>query len=478
MGVIVVVGVDEEKRGGCGFGEEDKNADMTGGASLVLDLGLKKGEAVGVTSLPKAPNPVAGLNEEGVLVRLPNAPVPPGLGPKGEADDVIGVLVSAKGEMLGEGEGEGEGEGRTSGLVGVGSSLTLGELGWGWGWGWELKSAKGDLEGSVEENAGVGVELCCCCCCPNTDGAPEENALNPPPLPEPNAPSLPLPPNPVAPPAANALNPPELPVLVLAGTPTAGFNPNPDCPNADCPNPGWPKEDCPKDDCPNGVGCSWSVTVFVFAVEVVGLEPGKLFKAPNPVAGFNSPPPPKVVVVVGAGGGENEPNIPCFCSLVLVAESLSPRLSESPPNEVSSPIEASLEISGGGEVVGEGLAPVLKPKLVCPNTVLGLALGLGKEPNAEEVPLNALLGVDVMALPEPNALGVEEALPKALGAEANALNPDVKGAGWVNEVVLVNAEGCPNVDGCPNPVVPKPLPLPKPNVGAGTGTGAGNGDAD
>lgn len=129
MGVIVVVGVDEEKRGGCGFGEEDKNADMTGGASLVLDLGLKKGEAVGVTSLPKAPNPVAGLNEEGVLVRLPNAPVPPGLGPKGEADDVIGVLVSAKGEMLGEGEGEGEGEGRTSGLVGVGSSLTLGELG-------------------------------------------------------------------------------------------------------------------------------------------------------------------------------------------------------------------------------------------------------------------------------------------------------------------------------------------------------------
>jgi hypothetical protein len=50
------------------------------GVSFVL--GLKNGEEVGVVSLPNAPNPLAGLNVEGVVVMLPNAP-PPNLGPKG-----------------------------------------------------------------------------------------------------------------------------------------------------------------------------------------------------------------------------------------------------------------------------------------------------------------------------------------------------------------------------------------------------------
>lgn len=108
-----------------------------------MDLGLKKGEELGVTSLPKAPKPDAGLNTEGVEVRLPKAPPPLGLVPKDEADGVDGALVSAplpcsNGEASGEDEGE---AGRGSGLVGVcgvGSSLcrsevSLNEVEEGWG---------------------------------------------------------------------------------------------------------------------------------------------------------------------------------------------------------------------------------------------------------------------------------------------------------------------------------------------------------
>jgi hypothetical protein len=207
----------------------------------------------------------------------------------------------------------------------------------------------------------------------------------------------------------------------------------------------------------------------------------KLLNAPNPVAGFKSPPPPPpngVVAVVGAAGGENEPNILDFCCS-LVPVSLSPRLRERPPNdEVSSAMEASLDISGalgGGEV--EGGDPALKPKPVCPNTLVlvlvnepnalvGLANALVVFPNALGVPPNVLPVLDPKPADEPKAL---EALPNALGAEANAPKPDMvwggcpKGAGWLNGVLKALDE-----DVCPNPVVANPalvplvpVPLPK-----------------
>jgi hypothetical protein len=138
---------------------------------------------------------------------------------------------------------------------------------------------------------------------------------------------------------------------------------------------------------------------------------------------------------------------------------------------------------GEGEVVGEGLP---NPKPVCPNTFV---LAFVKEPNAppdgllnalgvEDDP-NALFVPDPNAPPvpdEPNALEAEGAPPNALGAEANALNPDAevdvgcaKGVGWDGWLNGVpNADGedvCPKVEVCPNPVVPKPLPLPLPNAG-------------
>lgn len=129
-----------EDSGACDCGccdDKEENADTDVGAAAgdgaSAGLGLKKGEEVGVRSLPNAPNPDAGLNAEGVVTRLPNAPPPPVLGPKGEADGVDGMLVSVpvpcpKGEVSGEDDGE---MGRASGFAGVwgvSSSLAGGEL--------------------------------------------------------------------------------------------------------------------------------------------------------------------------------------------------------------------------------------------------------------------------------------------------------------------------------------------------------------
>jgi hypothetical protein len=151
VGVVMVVEAKEDCVA-AGVENADTDTDMDVGdddVSLVWGLGLKKGEEVGVTSLPKAPNPDAGLNAEGVVVRLPNAPPPKLLEPKGEADGMDGILVSGPGPGLvtvpkGEVSGEDEGEaGRVSGFVGVlgvSSSLAWGELslneeeGIGWGW--------------------------------------------------------------------------------------------------------------------------------------------------------------------------------------------------------------------------------------------------------------------------------------------------------------------------------------------------------
>ena len=351
----------------------------------------------------------------------------------------------------------------------------------------------GDLDGSCADvNGEEVVVVLLCCCWPKAEGVPEENAANPPlPLPEPNAPPLALP-NVVVP-IANALNPLLPPVFMLAGTLTAGFAPNPLCPNPDCPKDGLPNDDCPNDDCPNAEEGFWSVpvAVFVFALAEGLEEPWRLLNAPNPAAGFTRPPPPPNVEVVGAAGGENEPKILGFCScesVVPVPESLSPRLSDRPPNDVSSPIEASLDIScvvGEGEVVGEGLEP--NPKPVFPNGLLlvdgekepnapeGLPNGLDvvEEVNALEEPPNALVAPDPKApvvLDEPNALDVE-----ALPNDENALKADVevdvgcpKGIGWDDWPNELNADGedvCPKVGVCPNPVVPKPLLFPLPNPG-------------
>lgn len=306
--------------------------------------------------------------------------------------------------------------GESSSLAGGGASLKEEDVSWGW-------VPRGDGEGveaddAREEDANADSPLCfCCCCCPKAENVPEEKALNPP---------LPVP-NPVAPPAANAPSPP----FVLAGLLTEGFVPNPLCPNPLCPNP----------LCPNAERFC-SVPTPVFAVEPVPDEP-KLPNTPNPVAGFNSPPPaqpPKVVVVVGATEVVNGPNMLFFCcaslEAVLELASSSPRLSERPPKDVSSPIEASLGISeGGGEALGVAFVP--NPKPSWPN---GLGLEAGKELNAADGLPKALGVEDVLNVPvpnalfvmEPNALGVEpnarEAPPNALGdEEANAPNPDV---GW------------------------------------------------
>lgn len=59
-GVAVVAGFEKTETGGGVLG------------SAVL----KKGEEVGVVSLPNAPNPDAGLNADGVVVKFPKAPVP------------------------------------------------------------------------------------------------------------------------------------------------------------------------------------------------------------------------------------------------------------------------------------------------------------------------------------------------------------------------------------------------------------------
>jgi hypothetical protein len=127
---------------------------------------------------------------------------------------------------------------------------------------------------------------------------------------------------------------------------------------------------------------------------------------------------------------------------------VSPRLSERPPKDVSSDIEASLDIStacagagggevGGGELVGDEAEP--NPKLVCPNTFVpegvkdpnpppeGLLKAVGVE-DVPNVPPKAL-GVEdnpnvLPPLDEPNALEVEEAPPNALGDDAKAPNPD------------------------------------------------------
>jgi hypothetical protein len=193
-------------------------------------------------------------------------------------------------------------------------------------------------------------------------------------------------------------------------------------------------------------------------------------------------------VVVGAAGGENEPNIPDFFSSfapvpVTVPVSLSPRLRERPPNEVSSAIEASLDISGavvGGEAEGDD-NPALKPKPVCPNT---LVLELVNEPNALLVFPNALCieeAPNVLPVLDPNPLDE----PKALGAEENAPKPEVVWGGcpkeggwdgWLKGVLNADSEDvCPNADD-PNPVDPNPLlepvPLPKldcPNTDVETG---------
>jgi hypothetical protein len=114
------VGVGVEEKGDCCAvdGVENDDTDEGEGTSFVWGLGLKKGEEVGVTSLPKAPNPDAGLNTEGVVVRLPNAPPVSGLGPKGEEDGALASVTVPvpKGDVSGEDEGD---DGRLNGFVGV-----------------------------------------------------------------------------------------------------------------------------------------------------------------------------------------------------------------------------------------------------------------------------------------------------------------------------------------------------------------------
>jgi hypothetical protein len=84
-------------------GEIGAKAEIVGGVSSGF---LKNGELLGVS--PNAPNPVAGLNAEGVATRLPNAPpVAP--------DEVEGVLGSPNGDAAAglaglEGSGEDGGE--------------------------------------------------------------------------------------------------------------------------------------------------------------------------------------------------------------------------------------------------------------------------------------------------------------------------------------------------------------------------------
>lgn len=85
--------------------EIEAKADTGGGVSSGF---LKNGEVCGVSRLPNAPNPVAGLNAEGVATRLPNAP------PE-TAGEVVDVLVNPKGDDAAglrglEGSGEEGGE--------------------------------------------------------------------------------------------------------------------------------------------------------------------------------------------------------------------------------------------------------------------------------------------------------------------------------------------------------------------------------
>lgn len=56
-----------------GLAPNAPKADTRG--AFVWEAVLKKGEEVGVVSLPKAPNPEAGLKPEDALLKFPNAPV-------------------------------------------------------------------------------------------------------------------------------------------------------------------------------------------------------------------------------------------------------------------------------------------------------------------------------------------------------------------------------------------------------------------
>lgn len=123
-----------------GAGDPDGVADgfektETGGGVLV-SAALKKAEEVGVVSLPNAPNPVAGLNDEGVVTKFPKAPLLEGVlfGPKGEGRGGLSSSETNEGFGRGDASGDDDGElGMATGVLGVGSSLAEKGLSWDMG---------------------------------------------------------------------------------------------------------------------------------------------------------------------------------------------------------------------------------------------------------------------------------------------------------------------------------------------------------
>jgi hypothetical protein len=278
---------------------------------LVWETGLRNGEEVGVASLPKAPNPEAGLKPEDALFKFPNAPVVVGVpevvnfnddGPeggglsRGEGDPrslaesgeedaefcwATGGVLFPKKELLGvvkpanaEATGLGAGEPPPKALAGEGDS--------------EVPPPKAFPLLAPPPNADPAAIV------PNADGPSDENALNPPAagatvvvpegelvFPLPNVEVVAAFAKPVGPDEANALNPP--PPLEGGVAGVAPEDPNPDCPNTDagfcpkpvCPKPLWPNPVCPKEVLPNAGAAVGLVTL------------GSLVLLPPP----NAPPP-------------------------------------------------------------------------------------------------------------------------------------------------------------------------------------------
>lgn len=266
-----------------GAGDPDGVADgfektETGGGVLV-SAALKKAEEVGVVSLPNAPNPVAGLNAEGVVTKFPKAPVLEGVlfGPKGEGRG--GLSSSETNEGLGRGDvsGDDEGElGMATGVLGVESGLAEKRLSRDVGWVPNAEprledapppkaepppkadpppngdagappASKGDfgLSGVLAEKAEAdGVLVFCFAAVPNVVAEPA-NAPNPPEegvdagVAGDTPACFSAPPNVVGAADAKAPNPPAVGVVVAG---TTGF-PNDDWPKAD-----WPKAGLPNDD--------------------------------------------------------------------------------------------------------------------------------------------------------------------------------------------------------------------------------------
>jgi hypothetical protein len=490
--------------------EEDPNAGKPDGADgpggviagfektetrggVLVSAALKKGEVVGVVTLPKAPNPSAGLNAEGVVVRLPKAPVPGVLlVTKGEGAGGLSLSETMYAFARGDASGEDDGElGMGTGVWGVGSGLAL--RGFSRKAGWlpnteppledepPLKAdpplkgdvtvasgAKGDFgfAGVVAVNGEFEVPVVLCWeAFANVAGGPA-NAPNPPvdgvnnavggeaaePLPLPVC--CRTPPNVVGVADANPPNPPLVDVVLAE---TTGF-PNEDWPNADWPNAGLPNDDWPKEDWPKAE--DGGVVVFPNAEgdAVLGLAGslllpdivwagGKLLNAPNPAAGFIVPP--KADAVAGAGGGDGSaPNIPGLFDFEGPSL-LSPSPRESPPNEgVASDIEASRNMSGAGEgeatVVDAGVGVELtddvpNPKLACPNAFVApeAELNAPKAPVVDEEPPNAL-GVGAPNAPDEPPPNAEPPPPNADVVAGLLLDVFAKAdVGW---------EVCPNID--------------------------------